>query len=204
LLYADRRDNSTVKSRKLAVEGAFEFRGTIHVDDRGQFAAPFQESAFVSATGHRFSVAQMNHSVSARNVLRGVHFTTTPPGQAKYVFCPWGRALDVVVDIRLGSPTFGAYEAIELSSDPVTAVYFPVGVGHAFYALEDDTVMSYMVTTGYVPEREQAVNPLDPALGLTWPADAEPILSERDRLAQSLEDLERAGLLPRYADCVAC
>lgn len=172
-------------------------------DNRGRFAAPFQEPVFMAATGHRFSVAQMNHSVSARTVLRGVHFTTTPPGQAKYVFCPWGRALDVIVDIRVGSPTFGAWDMVELGGAPVRAVYFPLGVGHAFYALEDDTVMSYLVSTGYLAERERAISPLDPALALPWPDDAEPILSERDRTAPTLAEVRRAGLLPRYADCLS-
>ena len=190
-----------MRSRKLSVTGAVEFSGTIQTDNRGQFAAPFQEPAFTAATGHRFTVAQTNQSRSARGVLRGVHFTTTPPGQYKYVCCAWGRALDVVVDIRIGSPTFGAWDMIELDADSLRAVYLPLGVGHAFYALADDTVISYLVSTSYVPELEQAINPLDPELALPWPTGPEPILSERDRQARNLSDLARAGLLPEYDDC---
>lgn len=146
-------------------------------------------------------MAQTNHSRSARGVLRGVHFTTTPPGQAKYVHCARGRALDVVVDIRLGSPTFGAYEAVELDSEDLRSVYLAEGVGHAFLALEEDTVMSYLVSTEYVPGLEQAIDPFDPQLGLPWPRDVDFVLSARDTAAIGLAEAEARGMLPRYTEC---
>jgi dTDP-4-dehydrorhamnose 3,5-epimerase/epimerase EvaD len=183
------------------VAGALEFTPTVHRDDRGLFVSPFQEPAFVAATGHRLTVAQTNHNRSARGVLRGVHFTTTPPGQAKYVYCSRGRALDVVVDLRLGSPTYGRWDAAELDDESFRAMYFPVGVGHAFLALTDDTLMSYLVTSSYVAEHERTVHPLDPDLALPWPAGSDFVLSARDSGAPMLADAEAAGLLPRYADC---
>lgn len=187
--------------RRLAVDGAFEFTPDCYRDDRGLFVSPMQERAFVAATGHRFLVAQINHSRSARNVLRGLHYTSTPPGQAKYVHCAHGRAVDVVVDIRIGSPTFGAWEMVEMDTTSFRAVYLPVGVGHAFLAQCDDTVMSYLVTSDYQAELEHAIDPLDPELALPWPKDVEFILSERDRNAPTLA--QARDRLPRYEDCVA-
>jgi epimerase EvaD len=190
----------SMRVRRLAVDGAFEFTPDCYRDDRGLFVSPMQERAFVAATGHRFPVAQINHSRSARDVLRGLHYTATPPGQAKYVHCAHGRAMDVVVDIRIGSPTFGAWDVVEMDVTSFRAVYLPVGVGHAFLALNDDTVMSYLVTSDYQPELEHAIDPLDPELALPWPADVEFILSERDRDAPALAAAR--SRLPRYADCV--
>src|SRR5512139_106689 len=103
-----------MRTRELAVAGAFEFTPQAFSDLRGTFVSPLQEEPFIAAVGARFPVAQTNLNVSARGVLRGIHFTTTPPGQAKYVYCPSGRARDVVVDLRLGSPTFGRWDSVEL------------------------------------------------------------------------------------------
>ncbi|GAB3466546.1 dTDP-4-dehydrorhamnose 3,5-epimerase family protein [Actinophytocola sediminis] len=191
-----------MRARELAVTGAFEFTPGIHHDSRGAFVSPFQEEAFVAATGHRFTVAQTNHSRSARGVVRGVHFTTTPPGQDKYVYCPRGRVLDLVLDIRVGSPTFGVWDVVELDEESLRAVYFPVGVGHAFYAVEPGSIMSYMVSSTYVPERELSINPLDPALELPWPTDVDPLVSDRDSAAPTFAEARERGLLPAYADCV--
>ncbi|MDQ1288084.1 MAG: 5-epimerase [Actinomycetota bacterium] len=188
--------------KELAVEGAFAFTPTVYPDDRGVFVSPFQEPAFVEATGHRHSVAQTNLNVSARDVIRGIHFTRTPPGQSKYVYCVRGRALDVVVDLRLGSPTFGRFDAVELDDRGFAAMYFPVGVGHTFLALEDRTTMSYVVTSFYNAANELSVNPLDPELGLPWPKDRRFRLSDRDTAAPTLAEARDLGLLPAYADCV--
>ncbi|WP_306744702.1 dTDP-4-dehydrorhamnose 3,5-epimerase family protein [Saccharothrix yanglingensis] len=192
-----------MKARGLAVDGAFEFTPNTFPDDRGLFTSPFQEAAFTEATGHRlFTPAQTNHSRSRAGVVRGVHFTTTPPGCAKYVYCPRGAALDFVVDLRVGSPTFGQWDVVRVDPVDFRAVYFPVGLGHAFVALEDDTVMSYLVSSAYVAEHELAVHPLDPALGLELPDGLEPLLSDRDTVAPTLAEAEAAGLLPRYEECL--
>lgn len=188
-------------TRALAVEGAFEFTPEQHGDHRGLFVSPMQEHAFVAAVGHRFLVAQTNHSRSARGVLRGLHFTTTPPGQAKYVHCARGRALDAIVDIRIGSPTFGDWDLIDMDADSFRAVYIPDGVAHAFLSLEDETVMSYLVSSGYQADLEQAIDPFDPAVGLPWPQGMDFLLSERDTVALSLAEAEASGMLPRYEDC---
>jgi dTDP-4-dehydrorhamnose 3,5-epimerase len=187
-----------MRYRKLAVDGAVQFTPTAFPDQRGLFVSPFQEQAFIEAVGRPFTVAQTNHSRSAAGVLRGIHFTRYPPGQEKYVYCPRGRALDVVVDIRVGSPTFGRSEATELDPSSFRAVFVPDGVGHAFLALEPDTVVSYLVSTGYAPQAERAIHPLDPELALPWPAGLKPILSGKDARALTLAEARRRGMLPRY------
>jgi 5-epimerase len=190
-----------VRFRELAVPGVVEFTPQVFPDPRGEFVAPFQESAFVEATGHRLHLAQSNHSISRRGVIRGVHFSDVPPGQAKYVHCSRGALLDVAIDIRVGSPTFGRWESVLLDTENYRAVYLPAGIGHAFIALADDTVMSYLCSTGYDPATEHTVNPLDPALGLPWPPHQEVILSAKDHKAPDLAQAAQTGLLPTWATC---
>lgn len=149
------------------------------------------------------TVAQTNHSVSRQGTVRGIHFADTPPGQAKYVYCPQGSLLDVIVDLRLGSPTFGQWDAVQLDDTEFRSIYLAEGLGHAFTALEDNTVMVYLCSTSYNPAAEHGITPLDPALELPWPSGLEPILSDKDRAAPTLAEAQHAGLLPRYEDCLA-
>ncbi|QVJ02398.1 dTDP-4-dehydrorhamnose 3,5-epimerase family protein [Nocardiopsis eucommiae] len=191
-----------MSARALRVDGAFEFTPRVFPDDRGSFMAPFQEPVFERTLGHPlFPVAQANLSTSRRGVVRGVHYTVTPPGTAKYVHCPSGRAIDIVVDIRVGSPTFGQWDSVLLDQREHRAVYLPVGVGHAFVSLEDGTAMSYLISTPYTAEHELALSALDPALGLPVPDDIVPLLSPRDEVAPTLATAEARGMLPTYAEC---
>lgn len=195
---------SVVEVRQLKITGAFEFTPRSFPDHRGLFVAPFQDAAFSEALGHSLTVAQTNHSVSARNVIRGVHFADVPPGQGKFVYCPSGALLDLVVDVRVGSPTFGQWEAVRLDSESFRGVYLAEGLGHAFLALKPETVMVYLCSTPYNPSAEHGINPLDPALALPWDElDGEPILSDKDRNAASLTTAAEEGLLPHYDDCLA-
>ncbi|MEU9062186.1 dTDP-4-dehydrorhamnose 3,5-epimerase family protein [Streptomyces sp. NPDC048430] len=192
-----------MEAKELGVVGAHVFTPQVFADPRGAFVSPFQEEAFVRQTGHRlFPVAQSSHSRSRRGVVRGVHFTRTPPGMAKYVYCPRGRALDIIVDLRRGSPTFGRHATVVLDPVDFRAVYFPVGLGHAFVALEDDTVMAYTLSLAYAPENELALSVDDPDLALSLPEDIEPVVSERDRAAQSLAQALESGVLPDYEQCL--
>jgi epimerase EvaD len=194
----------TIETAVPLVAGALAFPTPGFPDERGVFRTPFQSSVFAPAIGRPlFPVAQVNFSVSRRGAVRGLHYTATPPGTAKYVYCAHGRALDIVVDLRVGSPTFGRYDAVVLDRNRCPAIYFPVGVGHLFVALEDDTVMNYLLSLEYRPENELALAPFDPQLALPIPADVEPILSPRDRAAPSLAEALDAGLLPDYATCRA-
>jgi 5-epimerase len=192
-----------VRFSQLAVAGALEFTPSVFSDNRGLFVAPYSEPAFVEALGHPMHVAQSNHSVSRHGVVRGLHFADVPPGQAKYVYCPRGALLDVVVDLRVGSPTFGRHDAVRLDDSGFRAVYLAEGLGHAFMALQDDTVMSYLCSAGYNPAAEHTIDPLDPALGLPWPSGVTPVLSPRDAAAPTLAEALADGLLPDYAACQA-
>jgi 5-epimerase len=187
-----------VQSKALSIPGAWVFEPTRFEDDRGLFVSPYQAAVFVETVGAPLVVAQSNHSVSRRGVIRGVHFADVPPGQAKYVYCPRGALLDVVVDVRVGSPTYGAHEAVVLDSDSYRAVYLSEGLGHAFCALEDDTVARYLCSTPYAPAIERTVSPLDPALALPWPSDITPVLSDKDSGGPTLAEAAAQGLLPHY------
>ncbi|RAY12593.1 dTDP-4-keto-6-deoxy-D-glucose epimerase [Actinomadura craniellae] len=188
-----------MKTRRLAVEGALEFTPRVNRDDRGLFVSVFHETAFEDAhDGPLFPVAQTSLSASRRDVVRGVHYTATPPGTAKYVHCVRGRALDIVVDLRVGSPTFGRWDAVELDATGFRAVYYPVGVGHAFVALADDTALAYLLSRTYDPADERSVDVLDPELGLPIPRDVAPVLSPRDAAAPTLAEARELGLLPDH------
>jgi dTDP-4-dehydrorhamnose 3,5-epimerase len=186
-------------ARELTVPGAWELTPALHTDSRGLFFEWFTDSAFTEFAGHRFDLRQANCSVSAAGVLRGVHFAQLPPSQAKYVTCLRGSVYDVIVDIRVGSPTFGKWEAVVLDGQHRRTVYLSEGLGHAFLALEDDSTVMYLCSAGYAPDREHTINALDPALDIAWPAiNGEPIISDRDREAPTLEEVRVAGLLPTW------
>jgi dTDP-4-dehydrorhamnose 3,5-epimerase len=185
----------------LGIEGAWVFTPQVHSDDRGSFAEAFRGAEFAADLGYRLDVAQVNCSVSRRGVIRGIHYADVPPGQAKYVTCVAGAILDVVVDLRAGSPSFGKWEAVQLDARTRRAVFLAEGLGHAFMALTDDATALYLCSTPYAPGREHGVDPRDPAIGIAWPLDTEPVLSEKDAAAPTLEEALSAGLLPSYQEC---
>jgi dTDP-4-dehydrorhamnose 3,5-epimerase len=185
----------------LSVSGAWSFTPRIHADDRGSFLELFRGPEFTAEFGYPLSVAQVNCSVSRRGVVRGIHFAGVPPGQAKYVTCVSGAVLDVVVDVRAGSPTFARWEAVELDDATRRALYLSEGLGHAFMALTGRATVVYLCSTPYAPGREHGVHPLDPAIGIGWPPGIEPVLSEKDAAAPTLAEAERAGLLPSHDVC---
>jgi dTDP-4-dehydrorhamnose 3,5-epimerase len=190
-----------VQVRPLSIPDAWEFTPRVFGDDRGAFLEWFKLDVFAEAVGQPLTIAQANHSISAAGVLRGVHFAAVPPSQAKYVYCPLGAVLDVVIDIRLGSPTFGRWDAVRLDDVDRRAVYLSEGLGHAFMSLREGSVVTYLCSTGYNPGREFGINPLDPALGLPWPAELAPILSEKDAAAPTLAEAQELGILPNYDEC---
>lgn len=193
-----------MKARELGVAGAYEFTPPVFGDDRGVFVSTFLASEFREAVGRElFPVRQCSFNVSRRGVVRGVHYTTTPPGMAKLVTCPHGTVLDVVVDLRVGSPTFGRWDSVLLEREQPRAVYLPMGVGHMFVSLSDDSVVSYTLSTEYVAANEHSITIFDPDLGLPVPDDIEPVLSPRDSAAGTLAQAIEAGTLPDYATCLA-
>lgn len=192
--------------KPLGIDGAWVYTPQVHADDRGSFTEAFRGAEFAGDLGYRLEVAQANCSVSRRGVIRGVHYADVPPGQAKYVTCVAGAGLDVIVDIRVGSPTFGKWEAVHLDGASHRAVFLSEGLGHAFMALSDQATLLYLCSTPYAPGREHGVHPLDPGLGIAWPLDeagGAPRLSAKDAAAPTLADALQAGQLPGYQDCVA-
>ena len=187
----------------LDIDGAWVFTPRQHPDDRGVFLEWFKAAVVEEAVGHRLSLAQANHSVSARGTLRGVHYADVPPSQAKYVYCSAGAVLDVVVDIRVGSPTFGRCAAVRLDDVDRRGIYIAEGLGHAFLALTDAASVTYLCSQSYNPTGEHGVHPLDPELALPWPGDVEPLLSPKDAAAPTLAEARAAGALPAYEDCLA-
>ncbi|HBF27652.1 MAG TPA: dTDP-4-dehydrorhamnose 3,5-epimerase, partial [Actinobacteria bacterium] len=116
-------------TRALSIEGAWEFHPVLRPDERGVFLESFKADIFESAVGRPFDLRQMNISVSRRGTVRGIHYADVPPGQAKYVQCFEGKILDIVVDIRVGSPTFGQWDAAELDAESRTGLFITEGLG---------------------------------------------------------------------------
>jgi dTDP-4-dehydrorhamnose 3,5-epimerase len=189
--------------KPAGIDGAWTFTPAIHRDGRGCFLELYRAGELHGELGYWPETAQANCSVSRRGVIRGVHFSSVPPGQAKYVTCVSGAILDVVVDLRVGSPSFGHWEAIRLDDAGRQAVFLSEGLGHAFTALSDEATVIYLCSTPYAPGHEHGVHPFDPELGIAWPVDPEPVLSGKDAAAPTLEEARRTGLLPGYADCQA-
>jgi dTDP-4-dehydrorhamnose 3,5-epimerase len=187
----------------LDIDGAWIFTPRIHRDERGDFLEWLRGTEFDAKLGYRPDVAQANCSVSRRGVIRGIHFADVPPGQAKYVTCAAGAIIDVVVDLRVGSPGFGQWQAVRLDDQTRCALYICEGLGHAFAALTDQATVLYLCSTPYAPEREHGVHPLDPEIGIAWPEDMNAVLSDKDAAAPTLAEARSAGLLPDYGACRA-
>jgi dTDP-4-dehydrorhamnose 3,5-epimerase len=187
----------------LDIEGAWVFVPRIYRDDRGDFLEWLRGGELDADLGYRLDVAQANCSVSRRGVIRGIHYADVPPGQAKYITCAAGAIIDVVVDLRVGSPGFGRWQAVRLDDQARNALYISEGLGHAFAALTDQATVLYLCSTPYAPAREHGVHPLDPDIGIAWPQDTDAVLSDKDAAAPSLAEARSAGLLPDYGDCLA-
>ena len=191
-----------MKIRPLSIAGAWEITPVQHGDPRGLFLEWYRFDALAAEVGHPLRLAQANISVSARGVVRGIHYADVPPGQAKYVTCTRGAVLDVVVDIRVGSPTFGRWEGVRLDDVDRRAVYLAEGLGHGFCALTDHATLTYLCSETYNPTGEHAVHPLDADLAIAWPIDG-PLLSARDAAAPNLARARADGLLPVHDVCAA-
>lgn len=189
-----------MKIRALGIEGALEISPVQHGDARGRFLEWYRFDLLAAEAGHPMRLAQANMSISATGVVRGVHFADVPPGQAKYVTCVRGAVLDVVVDVRVGSPTFGQWEAVLLDDEQRRCLYLAEGLGHGFCALTDDATLTYLCSEPYNPTGEHGVHPLDPEIGIAWPTTA-PVLSAKDSAAPTLAQAREQGLLPDYQTC---
>lgn len=179
-----------MKVAPLAIDGAWLVEPTRHADDRGWFQEWFKQSAIHEKTGYQFEPVQSNISKSAAGVIRGIHFSTAPRGQGKLVTVMAGEIDDYVVDINPGSSTFGKWVRERLTSDNGRSMLIGPHMGHAFQALTDDTVVSYLVTAEFDPITEKGISPFCPEVNIEWDKSLPPLVSDKDRESPHL-DLRR-------------
>ena len=190
--------------RELTIPGAWEFTPKQHGDYRGVFFEQYRFEKLEETVGHALHLRQVNTSVSARGVVRGIHYALVPPSQAKYVSAPHGAFIDFIVDIRVDSPTFGQWDSVVIDDVDRRAVYLSEGLGHAIVALTEGATVNYLCSEVFNPEREKGLNVLDPEIALAFPADlGEPLLSPKDTSAPGLLEAKELGLLPTFAECEA-
>ncbi len=191
-----------MKVRELDIPGAWEITPSIHGDSRGLFFEWLKDRDFIGFAGHRLDVRQANCSVSSAGVLRGLHFAQVPPSQAKYVTCVRGSVFDVVVDVRLGSPTFGKWDSVLLDDSDRRTIYISEGLAHGFLALQDNSTVMYLCSSEYNPQREHTICATDPVLAVDWPlvGGAAPSLSDRDAAAPSFDEVRASGVLPTWEE----
>jgi dTDP-4-dehydrorhamnose 3,5-epimerase len=185
--------------RQLSIQGAFVAQHNVHGDSRGLFREWYKKSLF-DRTELKFDVSQANHSISEKNVLRGVHYTVAAAGQHKLVTSAYGDILDVLIDLRVGSPTYLRVEKIYLSHGSGDTLFVPTGVGHSFLVVSDLASVVYLTSSEFDPENEKTISPLDPELALGWEAASmdKYLLSDRDKAAPTLAQAVQSGDLPIF------
>ncbi len=180
----------------LSIKGAWIATSPVWSDDRGFFREWFKSADIAAATGFDFGVKQANISSSARGVVRGIHYSLSMAGQAKWVTCVSGSIRDVIVDIRPGSATYGRHEVVELSGSSGNAVLIGAGLGHGFVSLADWSTVAYLVSSPFSPTEEFAINPIDPAIGIEWGLPVSDLLfSPKDKGAPMLAQRLAEGKL---------
>ena len=186
-----------MKITQLEIEGVWVAESPIWSDDRGFFREWFKSDSIRAATGRDFGIEQANISLSSKGTLRGIHYSIAPRGQAKWVTCVSGAIKDVIVDIRLESPTFGKWVEVELRGDSGKAVLISEGLGHGFIALEDNTAVAYLVSTSFSPTHEFEINPLDKEIAINWGMQLSDLkISDKDKKAPTLQERLIEGKLP--------
>lgn len=185
--------------RELSIPDTYEITPKQHADDRGLFLEWYRFDKLAEVVGHPLNLAQGNTSVSKKGTVRGIHYAQIPPSQAKYVTALRGAVLDFVIDIRVGSPTFGKWDSVLLDDLDRKAVYISEGIGHCFVALTPNATVSYLVNATFNAEREFGINPLDEEIGLKL--EIEPsklLLAPKDVAAPSLAEAAELGILPTW------
>ncbi len=176
---------------RTAIEDVIIIDPKVHGDERGYFIETFRQDKLEAYLGFKVNFSQDNESKSSRGVLRGLHYQLAPAAQTKLVRVIKGRVLDVAVDIRKGSPTFGQYVAVELSEENKRQLFIPRGFAHGFVVLEDDTVFAYKVDNYYSPENDRGMSFNDPAIGIEWGIELEALnLSDKDTKQPLLVDAD--------------
>jgi dTDP-4-dehydrorhamnose 3,5-epimerase len=186
-----------MKLTPLGIDGAWLAESPVWSDDRGFFREWFKSEDVKAATGREFGIEQANISLSSAGTLRGIHYSIAPRGQAKWITCVSGSIQDVIVDIRPDSKTFGQWIEVELKGDSGKAVLISEGLGHAFLAIEENTVVAYLVSTPYSPTDEFEINPVDEKIGINWGMDLKLLkISDKDKIAPTLAERFSEGRLP--------
>lgn len=176
---------------RTAIDDVIIIDPKVHGDERGYFVETFRQDKLEDFLGFKVNFCQDNESKSSRGVLRGLHYQLAPAAQTKLVRVIKGRVMDVAVDIRKGSPTFGKHVAVELSEENKRQLFVPRGFAHAFVVLEDDTVFAYKVDNYYSPENDRGVAFNDPEIKIEWPiAENELKLSDKDRKQPLLKEAD--------------
>ena len=182
----------------LGIDGVWLAESPVWGDDRGFFREWFKSEDVLAATGISFSIQQANISQSQRGVIRGIHYSLAPQGQAKWITCVAGSIQDVIVDIRPDSKTFGQWIDVELKGNSGKAILISEGLGHSFLTLEDNTAVAYLVSTPFSPTDEFEVNPLDEKIAIKWNMDLSSLkISEKDKAAPTLAERLAQGKLPK-------
>jgi dTDP-4-dehydrorhamnose 3,5-epimerase len=185
----------------LSIQGSWVFTPQRFDDERGSFQEVFKLPLILESLSFGFEVKQVNQSISKAGVIRGIHWADVPPGQAKYIFCPRGAIWDVVVDIRVGSPTFGQFAAEEISENNGKSMLIQEGLGHVFLSLQDDTVVNYLCSETFNPTTEHGINPLDKDLAIPFASkwsDSDFLTSPKDTDSLPLAEAMAAGRLPTF------
>ncbi len=178
-----------MKATRLAIPDVFLLEPKVFGDSRGFFFESFNQQAFQQATGLDVAFVQDNHSRSARNVLRGLHYQIRQP-QGKLVRVVRGSVFDVAVDVRKSSPTFGQWVGAELTEENHHQLWVPPGFAHGFVVLSDSADFLYKTTEYYAPEHERCILWNDPSLAITWPVKDQPVLSAKDQQGKLLADAD--------------
>ncbi len=183
----------------LSISGAYVVAHRVFPDERGLFREWFKAEE-INSIDTDFVVQQANYSKSNQWVIRGIHYSLSPKGQAKVVTCASGAIVDVLVDLRTGSPSYMKIEYVELSEDYGKVVYIPSGVGHGFIVESETAAVVYLTSSGYAPEYEKAICPTDSELGINWPLPVGElgIISKADTEAPSLAYAKESGALPIF------
>jgi dTDP-4-dehydrorhamnose 3,5-epimerase len=176
----------------LGIEGAWLIEAPTYPDNRGLFREWFKDDLAVNSEIPTFEVKQANTSISTKGVIRGIHYSNSVYGQSKIVTCTSGSILDVVVDLRNYSSTFGKSVSIELNAENGMSVYISSGLGHGFQALEEEAAVTYLLNKKFDSTEEYAINPLDDGLGIKW-RQIPVVISEKDKFAPNFKTLKIAN-----------
>ena len=190
-------EGAAVKLIELSIPGLFVLESPVWGDDRGSFREWFKDEDFRDA-GIEFHARQANLSISTKNVVRGLHYSMAEEGQAKVVTCAHGQLDDVIVDIRVGSPTFGRHEIVHLAAGEERSVYVPAGVAHGFCVTSELGALTYLLSSPFNASLELEINPFDEELNVPWTIDGDAVVSPKDAGAPSLRERRDAKELPLF------